>query len=478
MEDFTALEDEVTSANRRRSFRGSRLGNFVSSPRLSTLRQLPPTAAPFHPLPRTPQAFSFPPLPESGLPTSPEVRESSIVGRRLLADRPNRERVTVQLENGIPKLRMRFSAFELPKFLNPTPNNRTYAAAGGAQKSRPKISISPDNTNSTPPPANAFVLPESPRIYPRYARDTPNDSLYSVPTGPQSPVESYTSLSTVRELASQFPPLPTRVLESIEHTNHRIAVDYWDNSPLAVPRASMGNTFSSRELVATPLTTGQKSSKATSATRYLDVTAPDSIATTPTMTVSGSVATPAMSMSTALTDEPYADPGATGGPMKSRSFGNDIPGIVAPRNTVDWIDFDAIPGSSLPQVTEEAGEGQSHRSQQSGSTESLCISWLRNSEEPQLAQAVSLKSQVARIKSIGSAPMRMTPRPVKNGHFRDSLHIERIHVPFRDDASNLENVRGSLRPSYDQTGLRDSDVLGMEQSNHLYHQHANNSARV
>ncbi|KAG6898081.1 hypothetical protein C0992_006001 [Termitomyces sp. T32_za158] len=395
---------------------------------------------------------------------------------------------------------MRFSALEIPKFLIPTPNRSTYTASAVAQKHRqsaphpatlradpshlpsPSNAIKPelmpetwsDSTKGTPSTKNASLLREFPGVYPSYSKETLSESSYSIPVRPESPVDSCTSLSTVRELVSQFPPLPPRAFESIEHpvANNGTAVDLCNDSSV-FPRATMGTTV---ESVATPFIRGQKYSNATTTTRYLDVTAPDSVTTTPTTTVSGCMANPTMSMSTALTDEAYVDLAFAGGSMKSRFFGKDTSGRVEPtRGPVDWIDFDGISGPSLPPVIEDTGEGQVRHSQRSGSTDSLRISWLQNGEEPQLVRAVSLKSQVARIKSIGRAPIRVTPRPVKNDYLHESLHIERVQVPSREDAYNLEILQGSLRSSHNQSPSRDSAVLGMEDLSYPRHQHVNNS---
>ncbi|KAG6885081.1 hypothetical protein C0993_006042 [Termitomyces sp. T159_Od127] len=461
--NFTALEDEPTesiSAIRHRSFRRSRLQESVSHSRLSTLRPFGPTA--FH----SPAHLPLSPLPERELlasENSAQVVESLNSGRRGLVDGLNKERVTVRLENGTPRLHMRFSALEIPKFLIPIANP-TYTATGVAQTPRsstprpaafpfhpdpsdlssPSNVLSPElmpntwpnSTQGTTSTNDVLLSRESPKVYPRSPKETSSESSYiTTPRG--SPVDSYTSLSTVRELAAQFPPLPTRVLESNEQfvVNNGTAVDFRDDSPSVSPRASVGTPVSSREFVATPFTTGQKYSKATTSTtiRYLGVNAQDSIATTPT--------------STALTDEPSVDLAHVGNSTKPRSFGKDTSGVVAPtRDPVDWIGF---LGSCPPPVSEKTGEGKGRQLQQSGSTESLRISWLHNPEEPQLAQAVNVKSQVARIKSIGRAPIRATPRPIKNGHRRDSLHIERIQIPSNEDAYNMELVQGSLSPSDD-----------------------------
>ncbi|KAF8895915.1 hypothetical protein CPB84DRAFT_1848245 [Gymnopilus junonius] len=58
LEDFQAVQGEIIAAtNRRKEFRQSRIRQFISNPRLSTFRQLSPTAAAFHATPRARQMF-------------------------------------------------------------------------------------------------------------------------------------------------------------------------------------------------------------------------------------------------------------------------------------------------------------------------------------------------------------------------------------------------------------------------------------
>ncbi|KAG6860793.1 hypothetical protein C0995_007503 [Termitomyces sp. Mi166 len=498
-ENFTSLEDGTGDG--RDNFRRSLLQNVSSDPRHSTLRQLSPPAPSFHSFPRVPQGLASS---ESGLPPAIEkatdAKEVSSAGRRAMAGES--ERVTIQYENGAPRLHMRFSALGVPEFPIPM-SNLTRTATEVAQKPRPsRRATFHADSSGFPSPLNALGLYEpvprtspnvakpvpptnitsdprsSPKNYRPSSKETRSESSYSNVT--RSTADSYTSLSTVRELASQFPPLPTRMLEAARQSaaNNGTPVDFWDDSAFFSHASSVGPMASppiSPESVAivTPFTTGGKP-PALMATRPLDTTVSDSPTTTPTTTVSGYMTTPAISMSTALTDDANMEFGSVRGSVKTRTFARDSPRVGLPtREPAEWVDFDGIPGSSLPPVIEETvAEGQTHRSQQSGSMDSMRISWLRNPdiEEPRVVQAVSLRSQVARIKSIGKAPMRVTPRPTRSGHFRNSLHIEHIQIPPREDAYNVEIIQCSLGPLYDQNVLRDSDVLGTEDLNHTHNQ--------
>ncbi|KAG5728407.1 hypothetical protein E4T56_gene18958 [Termitomyces sp. T112] len=492
-EDSTNVEEPTGIRN---SLHHSRLRNPISSARHDTLPQLSPAATALRSSPRTPQDLNFFTLSESrsvgGLPDSErfvEVKESSITEKRVLAGTPVQQRVTIHLKNGAPRLEMRFSAFEIPEFPIHICNHFIRSATEVAKKprssaSRP-VTLHADPSN-LPPPSKALDLRPMPRKSPdivngipltkitsdlqsssnviqHSSRVTRSESLCS--THARDTMDSYTSSSTVRDLTSQFPPLPARIHEAINQSaaNNGAPVDFCDDSP---------SVAKSTEFVSAPFVTGGKSLESAPITRHLDDNTPDSIVTTPTTTFFGYMTTPALSMLTALDNKTYVDFGSARHSMKTRAFARNCTGVVAPtREAVDWIDFDGI--SSPPAVIGERSEGQTLHSRRSGSSDSIRISWLQNPEEPQLVQAVSLKSQVARIKSIGKAPIRVTPRPVKNAQLRGSLHLEQIQALPREDTYHMKVIQGGWGTSYEQSVMRDSDVLGMEELNHTHYQHAN-----
>ncbi|KAF9045529.1 hypothetical protein BJ165DRAFT_1477986 [Panaeolus papilionaceus] len=164
VEDFRNLRTEVLGIkNSKQEWRGSRLRQFISNPRLSTFRQLSPTAAAFHAIPRAPSALLGAmnsdekpavisdalvvptPIPSRALmnPTINAARRKSKLEKprprnstystsaksfRLqenvptmdqfvsLKEKVSRQRVTVLYNGGAPTLHMRFSTLDV---LNP-----------------------------------------------------------------------------------------------------------------------------------------------------------------------------------------------------------------------------------------------------------------------------------------------------------------------------------------------------------------------
>ncbi|PPR05932.1 hypothetical protein CVT24_006654 [Panaeolus cyanescens] len=163
VEDFRGLQSEILGfKNSKQEWRGSRLRQFISNPRLSTFRQLSPTATAFHAIPRAPSALlgamnsneKSAPIPELTVPRpipsranmnpienvarrkskleKPRPRNSvysnSAKSLRILDAQPTMEqfislkekasqqRVTVLYNGGAPTLHMRFSTLDV---LNP-----------------------------------------------------------------------------------------------------------------------------------------------------------------------------------------------------------------------------------------------------------------------------------------------------------------------------------------------------------------------
>lgn len=98
--DFRAVEFEIKpTGGHKKEFRRSRLRQFISNPRLSTFRQLSPTATAFHSAPRGADNFY------TGV-GPPGMSQSSGMQKP--------QRVTIHYANGTPVLQVRFSALNLP----------------------------------------------------------------------------------------------------------------------------------------------------------------------------------------------------------------------------------------------------------------------------------------------------------------------------------------------------------------------------
>ncbi|KAF9563831.1 hypothetical protein CPC08DRAFT_721403 [Agrocybe pediades] len=128
VEDFQAVRTEIVSAGRsgRQSFRRSKIMQYISNPRQSTFRPLSPTAAGF-PAPSRPRSNYMQESDEKMFKaphyTTFSQRQSMISSQSDLAKvdyfasvrtLSDKTRVTVQFDNGTPKLYMRFSKLDVP----------------------------------------------------------------------------------------------------------------------------------------------------------------------------------------------------------------------------------------------------------------------------------------------------------------------------------------------------------------------------
>lgn len=95
-----------------------------------------------------------------------------------------------------------------------------------------------------------------------------------------------------------------------------------------------------------------------------------------------------------------------------------------------------------------------------------------NSSAIQTPPSVTLSKstpELGRIKSVGKAPRRYTPAPVKTNYTRGSIYIEPIVIPPRGEAfSEVELLQGSGISSVRGGPLRDSDVLGSEDRAYIH----------
>ncbi|PPQ92199.1 hypothetical protein CVT25_008973 [Psilocybe cyanescens] len=133
IEDFEAVKDEIVNAgkNGRNNSQTSPLHQFISNPRLSTFRQLSPTATAFHAAPRAPQNLVYADekadekaVSIRGLPYITTTQRQSVMTLQLglpgmdefasIKDRLANKRVTVKYNQGTPRLHMRFSTLSLP----------------------------------------------------------------------------------------------------------------------------------------------------------------------------------------------------------------------------------------------------------------------------------------------------------------------------------------------------------------------------
>ncbi|KAG5640815.1 hypothetical protein DXG03_006941 [Asterophora parasitica] len=510
-EDFSHIQDEL-SGGRHKEFRRSRLREFISNPRHSTFRQLTPTATAFHATARASLG------PSSGLPGMRQFADVKRGANALHTSEKPSQRVTVHFANGTPMLHLRFSALEIPtpeafkaKSLSPRPTSE-WVPVSRPVSLRP-VYLADSRHNSFVDSRNYIASLESPpqAYVPPKTKATRIQSSFSMRSIP----ESYTSLAAFRELAPQFPPLPANALEPVKQSpsdSDEKSGECWDDATSAdsqvsiyiakpetpAPRSSGSdiNPFMS-EVAPQPVTPISIPSPLVESTRtraFRDVNAhfrvpsvPTSALSTPMTFPSGCTPTPPLQL-TGDTDDGFLDFGSALNTSKSRAFTRDSSGAIHP---AAWIDYDAIPPvrkhqsqslRGLPVVMEESDTGQpgitravSRHSRKSGSMGTLTLPWLKNpevQEERRLAREVSRGQmqgpgpRLSRMTSIGRAPMRPTPVPVKTGHvvrgsLQGSLYIGHIIIPPKEN-TNVEIIQGSVDTMDGRGVLRDSEVLEIE----------------
>jgi hypothetical protein len=86
-------------------------------------------------------------------------------------------------------------------------------------------------------------------------------------------------------------------------------------------------------------------------------------------------------------------------------------------------------------------------------------------EESETVTRIRKAVPAARIKSVGNAPRRSTPRPIKtNTHLtRGSIYIEPILIPPKPEGmpEAVQDLGQSVASNY-SSALRDSDVFGSQ----------------
>jgi len=484
VEDFRALHEEMqtnrkeekmkTSANKQ--FRRSRIRPFISNPRVSTFRHLSPTATAFHSTPHAPRGF-------------PGIQDSaSVKGEK------SSERVTVHFEEGnAPTLHLRFSSLDLPSPGLIVENIKSRPPSEWASTHRASsysAAFSMDQNKIAVPPQAWTPMSTQPRIYSSFTNRSRALSSFSEKSIPDS-------IHAVRELAAQFPSLPPRIMDK---GKQRMPVERpepsLDNSS---PGANSRSVRDSRSVlpdnpfgegstaVTVTVVEGEPAhvAKNTHDDHQWTVSETSSPTNTPTTGLStftrrtGSALTPD-------TDDPFLYEAALHS-GKSRELGYKSSNTA---RTARWIGSSSRPSNDLPLdvVAEQYPQehAPSHALSQPiserdtanelrdrvRSTDTLTIPWLKNPEmmeedEVRLTEVLGRKSPPSRFKTVGKAPRKYTPTPIKTGYARGSIAIEPIMIPRQGEA-NMEVIQGSLTSTSSGGGvLRDSEVLGIEDGSYV-----------
>lgn len=429
--DFARVNDEMVS---KKQFRRSQLRQMVSNPRLSTFQQLSPSATAFHTTPRAPRITEEPTGPRApaglvGMDQFTVIRDDS------------RQRVTIHFQDGAPTLHMRFSALDLP---SPTTIVETV-------KSRPPSEWgTPSRRASSYYPNSAMThytdLPDVRARTPIYARHTRAFSDYSL----QSHSDS------IGALVAQFPGLPPRVTST-----SKPSLPLQDPYPSS---RSLNRVTSSASRASVP-TTGSLS-------------ASNSLRRKPVPRLSDNI-------------DPFDDAAEDG--FSTGDAHSSLPLSMAANRTSEYVPHDSVneagykiglsptmsitetPITSLSASTQPAttlassfttpATDATFRQEvfvQSGKSQSVVLEPPRSADLDVTMQKIQQTVPPSRIKSVGKAPKRHTPTPVKAGLLaRGSIYIEPIMIPPKLSGMPVVIQEGSA-PNYD-SALRDSEVFGTEE---------------
>lgn len=450
--DFAEVNDEMTG---KKQFRRSQLKQMVSNPRFSTFQQLSPSATTFHATPRAPRGTEG-----AGPRTLDGLAGMSQFA--LMRDK-SRQRVTVHYQDGAPTLHMRFSALDLPSPTTIVESIKSRPQSEWGSLSRRASSYYPNSVDN--------VIPEIPSRTPIYARHTRAYSDFSLRSYPDS-------ISAVHDLATQFPGLPPRITgvtkpppwDPYASYDGKLPLDRANSSASRVSNPtstlSASNSLSRRKPVprlsdnidplddavgeeahvvhlSLPLSVGGDRTSGyvphdpvTQAGYKIGLSPSSSVSYTPMTTASGftqPAGTPQSDPTTPGNEDPFLFDGYPSTLHSSKS--SDLKQVLATRNSnfeltsVQKFDYAGVTMSTAFDGT---------------------IDRIKQTVPPM------------RIKSVGKAPRRFTPTPVKTGLTRGSIYIEPIMIPPKQTGMPVAIQEGSVPSNYGGA-LRDSEVLGVEE---------------
>ncbi|KAJ3976033.1 hypothetical protein EV361DRAFT_817327 [Lentinula raphanica] len=524
-EDFEMVREEIIAGKRQRSFRGSRLRPLISNPRLSSFRQLSPSAIQ--------AAFDG------------NRREKDSPARNLLPG----ERVTVHFESGqAPTLEMRFSALDLPsptelvesiktrpdsEWVSIAPSRRSSYYANSTMTRHTRDNSIPEMPKpyqgptfdsfsgpaDTPQP-DSIPEPEPIVVHNVFAH-TRDVSSFSTNSGFRDSV-NWMSHNAVKALPSPFTGIPGRANGSSEKALQD-SLYVIPGSPDLSAEENQGVALSARN-----------SSRRKLAPRASLVLAPTSIDPFGDEDTQTGVKLPtplgttehAHQMSIALSTAPTTKDSLFTGPLEpSRPSSYSHFTTPTTGQTEDPFKYDlekrssvfknrtSIMPSELSLVQSSSVRSPDNHDKGKG-MEAFELPWVKRPESggynesinsfteegtieramrrklsspvprPNLASPSSRRRSrsAPRIKSIGKAPKRYTPSPTTSSYTRESVYIEPIIIPPRQyGVSNVELEQGSLNGGSMLSGitgvggrtirmsrgmggdspLRDSNVLGL-----------------
>jgi hypothetical protein len=436
---------------RQTDFRRSRLHGLISNPRFSTFRQLTPTATAFHDAPRAPHVTSS--LYERHIDRPSERPELARTQHAYEADDiSEKSQVTIHYTNvGTPRLDFRLSALgddlesqnrhrmQSDSFDPPPP------VSVWSTDSSPKTFLKSGTISRIPSAApsqavsmlSALIMTDSGHeTYLKGFSSPASTPLLPPPTRKQSTHFSSksvdSSFSAVRDLAPQFPTL-SNVLRP--PTNVSVPGDFWDDT---ISVNSPGSSTEERGKSKRVINPGrdepsQESQELSVKPLPTQLRAPQS-----------------RGVSFLNVDD------------SDLSRSNSSPSRRSPQGPASEDNKSAQRKSILKNHGDQGGQLRVQGSDTNMAT--YRVSWAQEAEiigtERQAARDTIQRPAPARIKSVGSAPLRSSPSLTSNEHTRGSMHLEHIMVP--PHRSNTHAVQGSV-DSGDREGiLSDTEAMAIE----------------
>lgn len=492
-------------------FRGSKLRDFISNPRLSTFRQLSPKATTFH---AAQQASDI----HEKSPAHTTLTPGGLPGMAHFANvraQNGRQRVTVRYDQGTPLLHIRLSMLDIPspstmvKEIKKRPVSECDAQLAPPRPSFQQLAptVVRDSTDSATSFAGPFELVTIPRrmLSQRSARaklyqasamsgESPNSDPTTVESQDLDRVQSVRSipdsLQAVHDLAAQFPGTP-------QDRNAFNNLSEWDEVP-PIPQAfgSPSNyVFEGQPSRKGNIVLSGDSAWSGNSSSAVALSDNRSIRSSRQPTLYNVTGTPIKSAPSYSekpidpfndTDEEDARPPAA---ADKKSSSASVPGFnrshdpkagtadmataldtrkarqSRPRklqsSRQEYLDIDKGDekatrtaewiGSSTGRLQAETPAKLLQDSQERATNlDHLAIPWLKRPEEDDRR---FFKGSLAKVKNVGKVPRKFTPLPTQAGPERASRHLKPIIIP----------PRGKNMPEIDQTeyGSLESTVLGM-----------------
>ncbi|KIM74083.1 hypothetical protein PILCRDRAFT_14728 [Piloderma croceum F 1598] len=523
VEDFRNLHEELRGQPSR-GFRRSRLKPLISNPRSSTFRRLSPTQAAFHEPPRAPplppELFLSDKSPsiatfDTRTPTVPGLmdRQSSAyrTSRRDMYQSPSYaspfgfrfpnasptmqtptlrpQRVTVNyLEGQAPMLEMRFSSLDMdipsPSAISENAKFRYPSDASGLSIASAFPNVASTYLQNPPQAMLRPVLARSRTVEMRSTKKHryKRSNFYTPEARPMSSDSlASDSLEAVRDLAAQFPGLPSCVTGKFHGSVQGDDYEWEDEySVHGVSRETSTRTYRSERSL-TRMVSRSNSLAKRRPPPQLDINAADAASKAPSQNDSmradaghevshylqgdGTAASsPYTQVSSSfgfesrresLVETPVTDPGhnpfigddAAPPSSKSQTFASSEYGGGSGESirSAEWlatasrgqrvkaVDIEAYRSVAGPVSKAEARSLSDVRtapdkSENRMASPTLSMPWLPNANDVRAKREGWSRNDLARIKSVGSAPRRVTPTPTSAGFSGVSILVERTEA--------------------------------------------------